>query len=100
VTNAYKFTEAGGSVTISYELLEDELTVGIRDTGSGISKEDQPKIFEAYYRGKNSLGSDGDGIGLYVVKENLETIGGTIELESKPGTGSEFTVRVPRDASN
>lgn len=98
VTNAYKFTKAGGSVTISYELLEGELTVGVQDTGSGISKEDQPKIFEAYYRGKNSLDSEGDGIGLYIVKKNIETIGGTIELESKPGTGSKFTVRIPRDA--
>lgn len=94
VTNAYKFTDAGGSVTISYELLENELTVVIRDTGSGISKEDQPKIFEAYYRGKNSLDSEGDGIGLYVVKENLEKIGGTVELESSPGNGSAFVLRI------
>ncbi|HRX59144.1 MAG TPA: HAMP domain-containing sensor histidine kinase [Eubacteriales bacterium] len=98
VTNAYKFTEAGGSVTISYELLNGELTLSVQDTGSGIPKEDQPKIFEAYYRGKNSLNSEGDGIGLYVVKENLEKIGGTIEVESKPGAGSKFTLLIPEKA--
>lgn len=95
VTNAYKFTSPGGSVTISYELTGGGLTISVQDTGAGIFKEDQPRIFDAYYRGKNSLNAEGDGIGLYVAKENLKKLGGTIELESKPGSGSVFTLRLP-----
>ena len=99
LTNAYKYTEPGGSVTVAYELTGDELTVSIQDTGSGIPKEDQTQIFNAYYRGKNALNSQGDGIGLYVAKENLEKIGGTIDLESKPGVGSRFTLHLPKRRS-
>jgi signal transduction histidine kinase len=94
VTNACKFTNPGGTVTISYALVADELTISIRDTGSGIPKEEQPRVFEAYYRGSNSLSTQGDGIGLYVAKENLKKIGGTVTLDSQPGVGSTFTVRI------
>lgn len=97
LTNAYKYTEPGGSVTVAYELIDEELAVSIQDTGSGIAKEDQSQVFNAYYRGRNSLNSQGDGIGLYVAKENLEKIGGTIDLESEPGVGSKFTMRLPKD---
>lgn len=98
VTNAYKFTEPGGSVTIACALSDGAPVVTVSDTGSGIAREDRGKIFEAYYRGKNAAQSEGDGIGLYVVKENLEKIGASIELDSKPGAGSTFTVRLPKES--
>lgn len=97
LTNAYKYTEPGGSVTVSYELHENELSIGIRDTGPGIAEEDQVKIFEAYYRGKNSQDSQGEGIGLYIARENLVKIGGRIDLDSRPGIGSTFTIRIPKE---
>ena len=71
----------------------------MQDTGIGIAKEEQEKIFEAYYRGGNALDAQGDGIGLYVVKENLSRIGATIKLESKPGAGSKFTIDLPTDGA-
>ncbi len=95
VTNAYKFTPPGGSVTIAYELLEGGLMVSVQDTGSGISKEDQPRIFEAYYRGGNSLSSEGDGFGLYVAKENLEKIGGNDRAGIKAGSREQIYASNP-----
>ncbi len=95
LTNAYKFTPSGGSVSIDYGSGAGAFFVSVQDTGVGIAKEDRPKIFEAYYRGQNSLDSQGDGIGLYIAKENIEKLGGAIELDSISGTGSKFTIRLP-----
>lgn len=95
VTNAYKFTNPGGSVVISYRLSGAELVLAVRDTGVGIAPEDKDRIFSAYTRGGNALSTEGEGIGLYIVRENLNRIGGTIDLESAPGKGSTFTIRLP-----
>ncbi len=95
LTNAFKFTGSGGTVTLSYQAEGNELAISIQDTGAGIPPEEQEKIFDAYYRGKNSPDTGGDGIGLYIVKENLKKIGGRIDLESKVGAGSKFTIRIP-----
>jgi len=95
LTNAYKFTESGGTVTVSYQMAGAELMITVQDTGVGIALEDQPRVFDAYYRGSNSLNIVGDGIGLHIVKENLRKIGGSIELESTSGSGSIFKIRMP-----
>ena len=95
LTNAYKFTPSGGRVAISYEAIGEELFVSVRDTGIGISHADQAKVFEAYYRGDNAVNTSGEGIGLYLAKENLQQIGGTIALDSALGAGSTFTLRIP-----
>lgn len=95
LTNAYKFTLPGGTVTISGRLQAEELAIRVQDTGVGISPAEQEHIFEAYFRGKNSLDTEGEGIGLYIVSENLRRIGGRIELESASGAGSKFTILLP-----
>ena len=95
LTNAYKFTAPDGAVTLSYRAEENALVIDISDTGVGIAPEEQAKVFNAYYRGKNAGNTSGEGIGLYIVKENLSKIGGTISLESKVGVGSRFTIRLP-----
>ena len=95
LTNAYKFTESGGTVTVSYHMVGSELVITVQDTGIGIDPEEQPRVFDAYFRGSNSLNIVGDGIGLYIVKENLRKIGGIIELESTLGNGSRFTIKIP-----
>lgn len=95
LTNAYKFTESGGTVTISYQMVGAELVIAVQDTGIGIAPDDQARVFDAYYRGNNALNTAGEGIGLYIVKENLKKIGSTIELESMIGKGSKFTIRLP-----
>lgn len=95
LTNAYKFTPSGGRVTIAYEVIDRALVISVRDTGVGIPAEEQARVFEAYYRGKNAVHTSGEGIGLYLVKENLRQIGGKIELESAPGKGSTFRISIP-----
>jgi signal transduction histidine kinase len=95
LTNAYKFTGTGGSVTINYYNQNDMLMIMVEDSGTGIDDEEKSKIFDVYFRGRNSQETAGDGIGLYVVKENLEKIGGTIKVESVAGEGSKFIIALP-----
>lgn len=95
LANAYKFTEPNGAVDVSYERAENGVSIRIRDTGTGISEKDLPHLFDAYYRGENAGRTAGDGLGLFVVKENLEQVGGTVDVRSDPGVGSEFTITLP-----
>ena len=74
----------------------EELTIEIEDTGSGIAEEDKRRLFDAYFRGKNSNNTIGEGIGLYVVKENLNKINGKINVESELGKGSKFIIKIPK----
>ena len=97
LTNAYKFTPSGGRVTIAYEEIDEELVLSVQDSGIGIPPEEQARVFEAYYRGNNAADTSGEGIGLYLAKENLQQIGGRIELVSQPGHGSTFVIRLPLD---
>lgn len=96
LTNAYKFTEPGGNVSVSYESSGKDFFVRIRDSGVGICEEDQAHLFDAYYKGSNTSRS-GDGLGLYVVKQNLERLNGRITVESAPGHGSSFIIELKRD---
>lgn len=95
LTNAYKFTEPGGKVEVSFGADEKMLSVKIKDTGAGISVEEQKHLFDAYYKGSNAQAVPGEGLGLYVVKQNLEQLGGTIRVESVPGQGSNFIISIP-----
>ncbi len=97
LTNAYKFTEPGGKVRVEYRLENGRLAISVQDTGAGIPENEQEQIFDAYYRGKNSAHTSGEGIGLYIVKENLRKIGGSVGLRSKPGEGSSFILKIPID---
>lgn len=95
LTNAYKYTESLGTVVISYGNVNGRMILKIQDTGIGISEEDQKKIFNAYYRGNNHLITTGDGIGLYIVNENVTRLGGRIKVESKLNVGSTFEIDIP-----
>ncbi|MGE5627210.1 MAG: sensor histidine kinase [Solirubrobacterales bacterium] len=95
LTNAYKFTASKGKVTVEYKKIGDNIEIAIEDSGIGISAEEQSKIFDAYYRGKNSLNAAGDGIGLYIVKENMMKIHGEIKVQSELGKGSKFIIIIP-----
>ncbi len=97
LTNAYKFTGPGGKVIVSYELQEEGLRIVIEDTGSGISPGDREHLFDAYFRGENSTGVSGEGIGLYVVKENMDRINGRVDVESEIGKGSRFILTIPSE---
>lgn len=94
LTNAYKYTEKG-RVEISVKEDEDTLSISISDTGIGIEPSEISNIFNAYYRGTSVTKILGEGIGLYVVKENLNQLGGTIDVQSTLGKGSTFTIKLP-----
>lgn len=96
LTNAYKFTEPNGKVSIEYETGGEELSIAIEDSGTGIGDQDKKHLFDAYYRGINANNISGEGIGLYVVKENLKKINGTISVESDIGKGSKFIIKIPK----
>lgn len=104
IDNAIKFTEKGGvEVNISYEEESnfDWLVLRIKDTGIGISKNDVNAIFNEFRQLSEGYSRDyeGAGIGLTLVKKIIESIGGRIEVDSRPGKGSVFTVKIPSDRS-
>ncbi|MBS4219685.1 HAMP domain-containing histidine kinase [Bacillus sp. FJAT-49711] len=97
LTNSIKFTEVDGSIYIDITVDED-IIVSVRDTGSGISEEELPQIFDRFYMGDKSRNrtKSGSGLGLSVVKKIIELHGGFIIVESELGRGTKFTVRLPR----
>ena len=95
LTNAYKFTQSGGKVSLQYYREGDNLHIEIADTGVGISEEKQLKIFDAYYKGDAESGGMGDGLGLFIAKENIESMGGRIKVISREGKGSRFILIIP-----
>ena len=97
LSNAIKFTEAGGEVAVSLSESEDEVQLTVRDTGCGISPEVGARIFEKFYQADSSRASEGNGLGLALVKRAIDRIGGEIRVESAEGQGSCFTVRLRKD---
>lgn len=93
--NAYKYTPAGGHVTVSGALDKDRVTVTVTDTGIGIASEDLPHVFDRFYRGENAKGKEGMGLGLAIARHIAAQHGGSIEVESHVGKGSRFTVSLP-----
>jgi len=98
LSNAIKFTPARGSVTLTAGTGEaGAVFISIADTGPGIATADLPRILEAYGRtdAAEKAATEGTGLGLTLVKAMIELHGGTLDIESKPGAGSTFTLRFP-----
>jgi two-component system, OmpR family, sensor kinase len=95
LSNAVKYSPGGGSIDISAEIVAGEVVVVIADHGIGIPASDLDRLFERYHRGSNVAGIVGTGVGLYLVKLVVDLHGGSIEVRSKEGEGSRFTVRLP-----
>jgi two-component system phosphate regulon sensor histidine kinase PhoR len=97
VDNAVNYTPAGGMIQVSAWSGGDFVYVSVRDTGIGIAKEDQKRIFERFYRADHEgvLVVPGTGLGLSIVQSLVEMHGGRMELESQPGQGSTFTFSLP-----
>ena len=97
VDNAIKFSGTSRKIEINLDFKDSEIQLSVKDYGIGISIKDQEKIFERFYRCRESqhLGIRGSGIGLTIVKKIVEDHGGYLSLDSRPGEGSIFTVRIP-----
>ena len=96
VSNAVKFTPSGGQVHVSVEDLGAAVAVVVRDDGPGIDEDDRRRLFERFFRSAKSEGLPGTGLGLSIVKAIAETHGGSISVESAPGRGATFELRLPR----
>ena len=96
IINAFRYTPAGGEVTLSTRTDNQAVLLSIHDNGSGISPEDLPYIFDRFYRGDKSRQDTGEsGLGLAIAKSIIEAHGGAITVESTPGQGTTFTVHCP-----
>jgi heavy metal sensor kinase len=97
IENAVKYTPANGNIYLSLHCTNGEAVVHVRDTGIGISKKDQTKIFERFYRGDQPKKGEpsGSGLGLSIAKWIAEAHHGRIEVKSRQGKGSTFTVSLP-----
>ena len=96
VTNAIKYTEHG-SITISAHQKDAGIQFEVADTGIGISKPDQEKIFQKFFRSEDykTRSTNGTGLGLYVTKKLADLLKATISVASEPGSGSVFSILVP-----
>ena len=95
-SNAFKFTEDGGRVRLSLKTDGGYAVVKIEDTGCGMSPEVGAHIFEKFYQGDGSRATEGNGLGLALVKRVVDILQGEIGVESAVGVGSAFTVRLGR----
>lgn len=94
--NAVKYTPAGGEVRISVTAYQLFSAIHISDTGPGIPEEEQPKVFQRFYRGIEYQAEEGVGIGLYLVRQIAEGQDGYVKVSSQKGDGSTFSLYLPR----
>lgn len=96
LSNAFKFTPSGGKVSVTLSQEENCAVVRVCDTGCGISAEVGAHMFEKFYQGDTSRSVQGNGLGLALVKRVIDILCGEIDVESTPGKGSAFTVKIRR----
>jgi signal transduction histidine kinase len=108
IDNAIKYTAQGGHIDLLARTAHDQLEISVKDTGRGISEVDMPHVFEKFYRGSfdataaqesagasNGTAAPGVGLGLYLAKYIVDQMDGKLEVKSKPGAGTTFTVLLP-----
>lgn len=99
LSNAVKFTDKG-CITLTAAYGEGALTVSVADTGQGMEPADRNRIFQEFTRLPGAQGREGFGLGLSIVQMLVQLLNGTIDVESTPGKGSIFTVRIPMNMTN
>ena len=97
LANAIKYTPSGGRIDVTFPLRAGHVTCAFRDTGIGVPKGAQVRLFEKFYRADNAVvvESEGTGLGLSVVRLVIEHFGGRVWCESEPGEGALFTIELP-----
>jgi signal transduction histidine kinase len=97
LSNAFKFTERGGAVTLRIEGMEDIVTLEVRDTGAGIPPEQLPHVFEKFYQASNqeAAAQIGTGLGLAIAKQIVVAHGGEVAVDSTVGVGTTFYITMP-----
>ena len=95
LSNAIKFSEKGGRVSVRQTRSGNTVTVTVADCGCGMSEETLRHIFDKFYQGDTSHAAEGNGLGLALVRRVVTLLSGEIQVESRPGEGSRFTVTLP-----
>lgn len=95
-SNAFKFTEEGGMVSVGLTATEHHAIIKVKDTGCGMTAEVGAHIFEKFYQGDTSRSAQGNGLGLALVKRVIDIMQGEIGVESAVGVGTTFTVKIRR----
>lgn len=97
IDNAVKYTPEGGQVTVHWRSDGEMVSIDVIDSGIGISREDQSRVFERFYRVDKARSRElgGTGLGLSIVKHLAQAFGGAVEVQSSPGLGSTFSVHLP-----
>lgn len=93
ISNAKKFSQEGSVIEITSGLTADEFTLSVKDSGIGISEQDQQHLFSRFFRGSNAVNIQGTGLGLHIVTKYAEMMKGTITCHSKLNVGTEFVLR-------
>ena len=92
ISNAIKFTPEGGKIDVFLKRIDKNVQVKVVDTGCGMTSETGAKIFEKFYQGDTSHSTQGNGLGLALVKKVIDILGGEISVQSELGKGSTFTI--------
>lgn len=102
IDNAIRHTAEDGTVTVSYNMKADNITISVTDNGAGIPEEDLPFVFERFYKADKARtrGRSGTGLGLAIAKNIIETHNGKISVQSKEGHGTTFSFRLPKALEN
>ena len=95
--NASKWSPAGSTIHVATRDEGALVAVCVQDEGPGIPEQDLPRVFERFYKGESSRADSGVGLGLAIVKHLVRAHGGTADVESAPGEGARFTVRLPKE---
>ncbi len=95
IQNAVKFCGEGGKISVTLRQNEGKAVVTVLDNGAGMSEETQKHIFEKFYQGDTSHSTEGNGLGLALVKRVADKLGGNVVVESKLGKGSKFIFSIP-----
>ena len=100
ITNAIKYTPAGGEVCVSLAWVAGRIQLRVKDTGIGVASEDIPNVFKEFFRTQQAkrMDPDGSGLGLPLVKRIVEGLGGDITMESVENQGSAVIATLPRSA--
>jgi two-component system sensor histidine kinase SenX3 len=102
VDNAIKYSPDGGRVELRLEAPVGAVRIVVADEGLGIAPDDQERIFEKFYRVDPQMkrGIGGSGLGLYLSRQIVERMGGTLTVASERGAGSAFTIELPREPAS
>lgn len=95
LSNAFKYSVGFGNVKLNLKEKDENIIVEVIDNGIGIPEEDQPKLFNTFFRASNSNGIQGTGLGLYIIKTFTEKNSGSVTLESQLGKGTKVILEFP-----